>query len=508
MRAFCLTFARGGYIKSRKKYLGENDMTKTKRNLVLIISLFFAIFTLCSVFAGVSFHTPQTVEATEITDTRAPGLYETGTTTFVKDGENDMTWKYLIDNGNITTTNNALEVVTKTLAGDLICDSVDGLTKLGGAFLNCSELTSIEMTNIDLSGVTNMYRMCSGCKKLKNIEFGKSNRTGDLKNVYQMFKDCSSLESLDLSGFNTKKVDNMQGVFAFCSSLKSINLSGFDTSGVTETMQGMFLGCSSLKSLDVSNFDISRVSTLWAMFGGVNLDVLDLRNWNFEWAIENGGVWGVIGINESYCREWIEGFGFSSAWQKANNNENISEELNEIVSSGGMGGTIVTRYKSAVAGKTGDELGQLGKKYLAGYILRQIYPIVDTTGHEEVEIIELLLNTRIGTIYAPASAYSEGAEAGNQIALPEGAQYVAKSADGSEEVELDSQVLYGYDDLEGMTAGMTLTAKTAEVENTGITLDTKTIIIACAIAGACVLAIIAVVLNKIYKTNKRKNRKF
>ena len=333
-----------------------------------------------------------------------------------------------------------------------------------------------------------------------------------------IFKECISLESLDLSGFNTEKVNNMSQTFAYCSSLKSINLSSFDTSEV-QSADGMFLGCSSLESLDVSHFNTARMSMMTAMFGGVDLDVLDLRNFSFIEAQKQYGVWGVIGINDDYCLEVLEQLDgvagkdyLASAWQKATKNENISEELNEIADNYAgkvMGsGSFIAGYNSAVAGKTGDELGQLGKKYLAGYILRQIYPIVDTTGHEEVEIIELLLNTRIGTIYAPASAYSEGAEAGNQIALPEGAQYVAKSADGSEEVELDSQVLYGYDDLEGMTAGMTLTAKTAEVENTGITLDTKTIIIACAIAGACVLAIIAVVLNKIYKTNKRKNRKF
>ena len=489
-------------------------MTKTKRNLILVVSLLFAIFTLCSVFAGISFHTPQTVEATETADTRAPGLYETGTTTFVKDGENDMTWDYLIDNGDITTTNNALKVVTKTLAGDLICDSVDGLTSLWRTFTNCSELTSIDMSKIDLSGVTNMYQMCSGCKKLKNIEFGKSNRTGDLKNVYQMFKDCSSLESLDLSGFNTKKVYNMQGVFAYCSSLKSINLSSFDTSEVA-LADGMFLGCSSLESLDVSHFNTARMSMMTAMFGGVDLDVLDLRNFSFIEAQKQYGVWGVIGINDDYCLEVLEQIDglagkdyLASAWQKATKNENISEELNEIADNYSgfiMRKNFIAGYDSEVGGKTGDELGRIGKKYLAACAdsIFYLWPY-----ESDLKITELLLNTRIGTIYAPASAYSEGAEAVNHIALPGGGQYVAKSANGSTEVELDSQVLYGYNDLEGMTAEMTLTAKTADVENTGVKLDTKTIIIACAIAGACVLAIVAVILSKVYKANNRKNRKF
>ena len=145
----------GGYIEGRKKYLGENDMTKTKRNLILVVSLLFAIFTLCSVFAGTSFHTPQTVEAGTLTDTELqyrrdnPGLYETGTTKFVKDGENDMTWKYLIDNGDITTTNNRLKVVTETLAGDLICGSVSGITNLRYSFAWCENLTFVDASALD-----------------------------------------------------------------------------------------------------------------------------------------------------------------------------------------------------------------------------------------------------------------------------------------------------------------------------------------------------------------------
>ena len=39
-----------------------------------------------------------------------------------------------------------------------------------------------------------------------------------------MFTECSSLESIDLSSFNTNNVTNMSDMFSFCSSLKKENI--------------------------------------------------------------------------------------------------------------------------------------------------------------------------------------------------------------------------------------------------------------------------------------------
>ena len=65
-----------------------------------------------------------------------------------------------------------------------------------------------------------------------------------------MFLGCSSLESIDLSSFNTNNVTNMSCMFCKCSSLKSIDLSSFNTNNVTN-MSFMFFGCSSLKKENV-----------------------------------------------------------------------------------------------------------------------------------------------------------------------------------------------------------------------------------------------------------------
>ena len=72
-----------------------------------------------------------------------------------------------------------------------------------------------------------------------------------LSSMQHMFNGCSSLTSVDLSGFDTSKVAILGNMFGSCSSVTSLDLSGFDTSKVTN-MAIMFNGCSALRIIDIS----------------------------------------------------------------------------------------------------------------------------------------------------------------------------------------------------------------------------------------------------------------
>ena len=64
-----------------------------------------------------------------------------------------------------------------------------------------------------------------------------------------MFYNCSSLSSIDLSNFNTNNVTNMVYMFKGCKSLSSLNLSNFNCDKIKETtyLDRMFEDCNSLK---------------------------------------------------------------------------------------------------------------------------------------------------------------------------------------------------------------------------------------------------------------------
>ena len=105
------------------------------------------------------------------------------------------------------------------------------LKDMGNLFKNCSSLTYVNLTNVDTSQTINLGNM---------------------------FANCISLTSLDLSSFDTAKVSTMDYMFYNCTSLTSLNLSNFDTSQVT-FFKNMFYNCNQLTSLKLSNFDFSSL---------------------------------------------------------------------------------------------------------------------------------------------------------------------------------------------------------------------------------------------------------
>ena len=72
-----------------------------------------------------------------------------------------------------------------------------------------------------------------------------------------MFSDCRNLYSLDLSSFDTSKVNEMSYMFSNCSNLRFLNLSNFSSKNLKDIKE-MFEGCTSLLYLDLSSFAINK----------------------------------------------------------------------------------------------------------------------------------------------------------------------------------------------------------------------------------------------------------
>ena len=133
-----------------------------------------------------------------------------------------------------------------------------------GYFSDFNKMTSIDLSALDTSEVTNMSKMFSNCSSITSLDLSKFD-TSQVTYMSLMFAECSSLTSLDVSKFDTSKVTDMGGMFSICRNLTSLEVSNFDTSNVT-AMTNMFGNCSRLTSLDVSNFDTSNVTVMYGMF--------------------------------------------------------------------------------------------------------------------------------------------------------------------------------------------------------------------------------------------------
>jgi surface protein len=178
------------------------------------------------------------------------------------------------------------------------------VTNLSAVFSSCSSLVSLDASNWDTSSVTNILFTFSGCSSLVNLNVSdwdvgslqsahyafynspmisalniaswKNKNSNSITNFTAMFRGCSSLTTLDVSGLVTTSATNMDQMFRGCSSLVSLDASNWDTSSVMK-FSAVFATCSSLVNLDVSGWDVGSGTDFSSVFSTcsslVNLDV-------------------------------------------------------------------------------------------------------------------------------------------------------------------------------------------------------------------------------------------
>lgn len=155
------------------------------------------------------------------------------------------------------------------------------VTDLRSMFKDCTSLTELDLSGSNAENVKDMGEMFYGCRALSKLDLTDF-KTGQVTTMENMFCICSTLETLDVSSFNTENVTTMLGMFNNCSSLRSLDLPGFNTANVTK-MSSMFKKCSSLRSLDLSSFNTRKVAYMQDMFQGcTNLESIDLSSFDTE----------------------------------------------------------------------------------------------------------------------------------------------------------------------------------------------------------------------------------
>ena len=145
-------------------------------------------------------------------------------------------------------------------------------------FLDFINLADIDLSGFDTRSVVNMQGMFrnTGLTSLDLSSFDTENVT----DMSGMFYDVKNLTNLDLTHLNTSNVTDMHYMFTNMSSLTSLNLSHMNTSKVTN-MNGMFWGVKNLPTLDLYKFDTRNVTDMSQMFlYAEKITNLDLSSFN------------------------------------------------------------------------------------------------------------------------------------------------------------------------------------------------------------------------------------
>lgn len=179
---------------------------------------------------------------------------------------------------------------------DLSKFNTSNVTAMNGMFEDCSALTTLNLTGFDTSAATSMNGMFRGCSNLTTINGISSWNTSNVTLMCRMFRDCSSLTSLYLTNWDTSKVKDMQGMFQGCSALTTIyGIEKWKTpslgGSIDDKLDNMFKDCSALTSLDLSGWNTSGVSNMNYMFSGCSkLVTLNLGGWDTSAATDMEGL--------------------------------------------------------------------------------------------------------------------------------------------------------------------------------------------------------------------------
>lgn len=127
-------------------------------------------------------------------------------------------------------------------------------TSIKGLFAYTPASSTLDLSNVNTSKVTDMSYMFSECKA----------------------------PYLDLSSFDVSNVTNMSYMFQFCTS--EINIDGWDTSKLTNASNMFYSFTNNNKYLDLSVLDFSNVTKADNMFDNCNVNNIDIRNLNLNLA--------------------------------------------------------------------------------------------------------------------------------------------------------------------------------------------------------------------------------
>lgn len=124
-------------------------------------------------------------------------------------------------------------------------------------FNGCNRLVSADVANWNTSACIDMTAMFQNCHSLKVLDLSKwdVSKVTNMNGMFQSSVDSAymQLETIgDVGNWNTAKVEGMQQMFKLCGYLKELNMSGWDTSKVQN--KGLFLN----KAVRLEKFTIGE----------------------------------------------------------------------------------------------------------------------------------------------------------------------------------------------------------------------------------------------------------
>lgn len=177
---------------------------------------------------------------------------------------------------------------------------------------NDTYLTSVDLTGLNTSNVTDMSNMFSNRRGITQLDFNNFDFS-NITAVYNMFYNCTNLLEINLSNFTGKKLTDsgfgINSTFDVCINVKKIDLSNFEPVEAIDT-RNAFASCYKLEELYLDKWDLAtkvRSSYSSAMFSNCGSNLAD------------GAVTKVY-VKDQAAQNWVltATNGHSSSWTTDN----------------------------------------------------------------------------------------------------------------------------------------------------------------------------------------------
>ena len=144
---------------------------------------------------------------------------------------------------------------------------------------------------MDVSKLKYMSQFFYGCSSLEYLSSFRNLDLSKVQSLDGMFRECTSLKRVDLSGMNFSSATSLASFFNGCTSLNYLKIDNLITSDKLTNINYMFYQCNSLKKLDLSRLNVTNVTKADRTFYNCkNLEELYLMTWHLDSLVDADGM--------------------------------------------------------------------------------------------------------------------------------------------------------------------------------------------------------------------------
>ena len=139
-------------------------------------------------------------------------------------------------------------------------------TEFWNMFGSCSNLTSVDVSNWDMSNVTDFQELFRGSSVRNIIGINKWN-VSKVDKFGRMFAGCN-LDTLDISNWNFASVSNFAGIFDQSPKINKLIMKNCQLNNFTSLDKAFYNISGSLKEIDLSGVDAPKLANVNSLFNG------------------------------------------------------------------------------------------------------------------------------------------------------------------------------------------------------------------------------------------------